>query len=63
MGENPSCRLSPESTGSLFNMAGLLTCFGVVRLPNHRDQWQKDARPFMKLTATGIVPDFHRVPF
>jgi hypothetical protein len=41
------------------------------RLPDHVDQWQRVRPTFilpvwllrMRLTATGIVPDFHWIPF
>ena len=55
-------RLSPESTGLLFNLAGLLTCFRCCAFPTNSVSGSVHTS-FKKLTATGIVPDFHRIPF
>lgn len=55
--------LFPKAT-KLICVAGLLTCSGFYRLPTfvHR-QWLSDETFFVELTATGIVPDLHRIPF
>lgn len=46
-------------------MAGFLTRSPFIdRLPTHLyEQWQQDLPEFTELTATGIVPDLHRIPF
>jgi hypothetical protein len=54
---------SPESSGFIFDMAGLLTCFGFMLPSRRKKPVAKECIPLMKLTATGIVPDFHRIPF
>jgi len=37
--------------------------FRTARLPGPNGQWQRECTAQKKLTATGIVPDFHRIPF
>ena len=43
--------------------AGLLTRFGRHAFPSGATVAQESARLSLKLTATGIVPDLHRIPF
>ena len=37
--------------------------FRTARLPGPNGQWLRECTAQKKLTATGIVPDFHRIPF
>jgi hypothetical protein len=45
------------------HQAGLLTCFGLNAFPLKNSTVANGYSPFLKLTATGIVPVFHRIPF
>lgn len=58
-----STAFHPKATKLLY-LAGLLTCSGFNRLPapNHRNSGTMD-KPLTELTATGIVLDFHQIPF
>jgi hypothetical protein len=56
-----SLAFSPESSvRNNFDLAGLLACFTVIAFPFA--QWHL-ITAFIKLTATGIAPDFTGFPF
>lgn len=62
---------APETVPTLFTRKQRISSrygrssdlFRTVRLPGQNGQWQRECTAQKKLTATGIVPDFHRIPF
>jgi len=47
-----------------FYPAGLLTCSGFIAFPSCKIKTvARVIKLFLELTATGIVPDSHRIPF
>jgi len=48
---------------SIDDLAGLLTCSIVERLPEPYGQWHDVSTTYTELTATGIVQDLHLIPF
>jgi len=61
-----TCSFSRKQWLKIFAKAGLLTCSTFWGLPisiNRNSGNRSFKKLFLELTATGIVPDFHRIPF
>ena len=62
---------APETVPTLFTRKQRISSrygrssdlFRTARLPGPNGQWLRECTAQKKLTATGIVPDFHRIPF
>lgn len=55
----------PKAQNNNYALAGLLACstFDCLPVPANPEQWREVVNLFSELTATGIAPDFNRIPF
>ena len=58
-----SIAFHPKAMNDINNNGRSSDLFRTARLPGPNGQWQRECTAQKKLTATGIVPDFHRIPF
>ena len=64
-----SIAFHPKALNDINNNGRSSDSFPLQRLPGfHNNQWLRMSQHFLtlkgiKLTATGIVPDLHRIPF